>query len=211
MNRVPYEWYPSAKKLPVKNYNPNMIPSMALSQINGVILHTTHSSTKTLEGIQSDWEAKNKKYPKAESNAHFVIDRQGALGQYRRMSEFAASMHKFGPYYYSIELIANWHYADRPAPDPSTLGITMPQMITVSSLISDLANIFGFPIKAIGRTAYGPKSLAEIGQGVGYHAQVDSTDCGKNSYWKGDSRSQVVTKEFQTIVSWASFYQKFGY
>lgn len=210
MNSVPYEWYPSAKKLQVKHYKANMLSAMKINEISGVILHTTHSPTQTLEGIQRDWEAKNKKAG-IQADAHFVIDRDGALGQYRRMSEFAASMNKFGQYFYSVELIADWNYGDGRKPDPSTLGITMPQMTKVSSLISDLADIFGFPIKAIGRTAHTPKSLADLGKGVGYHAQVDNTFCGKNSYWRGESSSQVVTKEFQTIVSWASFYQKFGY
>ncbi len=91
------------------------------------------------------------------------------------------------------------------------LGITMAQMITVSSLISDIADIFGFPIKAINRSAPNPKTLSDLGKGVGYHAQVDDTLCGKNSYWRGDARSQITTIEFQTIVSWAAFYQKFGY
>jgi hypothetical protein len=210
MNSVPYEWYPSAKKLQVKHYKANMISSMKINEINGVILHTTHSPTTTLEGIQRDWEAKNKKAG-IQADAHFVIDREGALGQYRRLSEFAASMNKLGQYYYSVELIADWNYGDGRKPDPAMLGITMPQMTTVSSLISDLSDAFGFPIKAIGRTAPNPKNLADMGKGVGYHAQVDSTLCGKNSYWRGDARSQITTIEFQTIVSWAAFYQKFGY
>lgn len=210
MNKVPYEWHPSATKLQVKHYKPNMISSMKLNEINGVILHTTHAPIKTLEGIQAAWEAKNKKAG-TQADAHFVIDRDGYLGQYRRMSEFAAAMGKFGQHYYSVELIADWDYGDGRKPEAGMLGITFAQMLTVSSLISDIANIFGFPIKAIGRSAANPKTLSDLGQGVGYHAQVDSTFCGKNSYWRGDARSQITTIDFQYIVNWAAFYQKYGF
>lgn len=176
-------------------------PQQTMKEIFGVILHTTEApkGEQTIDRFVRDWNA-----AQAQS-AHFIIDRTGAVGQCRALTDVAWHMNKFSINYIGVELIASQQHKES-----QYHGITRPQMDSIATLIGDLAYYFKFPIKKIERTSKTAVPSSDKDRGVGIHADFESTWCGRGSYWSGN-KPDVRSKEFNTIIDDAAFYAQFGY
>ncbi len=181
-------WIPYAKQYPVKYRNPQQGMKFP---ILGVLLHTTNApkGEQTIARFQRDWPGSSGQ------SAHFVIDRQGEIGQCRTTSEVAWHAGKGytigSTRYFGIEFIA-FHKDPR--------GLTSKQKESAYRLIGDLSVIFGFPVK----------QMTKLGEpGIGVHSDFKYTGCGEGIFWSGHKSNRTLT--YRTILSRASSYALLGY
>ncbi|HTU24444.1 MAG TPA: peptidoglycan recognition family protein [Pirellulales bacterium] len=123
----------------------------------GAVLHTTNSpKLRTLEDFQSAWQAAQRQ------SAHFAIDRDGKVGQYRALEEVAWHIGGLSTRYIGIEHIAEWKEA-----------LTDDQINASAALLANLAGILNFPLAAINRPGE---------WGIGFHRQFNATYCGEGVF-----------------------------
>jgi hypothetical protein len=134
--------------------------------ILGVVLHTTNTErgAQTLERFRRDWQAKQNQ------STHFMVDRDGNIGQFRALSEIALHIHGQSKKYIGIEHIALWLPSqDRAEPLEDV------QIEKSAQLLVALVKIYGFPIQP----------LAKPGdKGIGVHEQFEGTSCGRGVFCK---------------------------
>lgn len=176
-------------------------PQQSMKEIFGIVLHTTEApqGAQTIQRFVKDWNALQAQ------SAHFIIDRDGVIGQCRALTDVAWHINKYSINYFGIELIAcNEHKSKE------FRGVTRPQMDSVAKVIADLAYYYSLPIKQIMRTSKTAVPGSDKDRGVGIHADFNYTNCGRGSYWTGN-KSDIRTVEFNTIIDDASFYSRFGF
>ena len=123
-----------------------------MKEIYGVVFHTTNASkgAQTIERFVADWNN-----AQAQS-AHFIIDRDGVIGQCRALTDVAWHMNGDSIHYIGVELISSFE-------NKSIKGITSAQISSASRLIVDLANYFSFPIKMIASyLKIAPETLSRV-------------------------------------------------
>lgn len=185
MSKSVPEWLPIAQKYPVR-YNSRQMP--LAKQIRGVVLHTTNApKLKTIKDVQNSW-------PGASGNAaHFVIDRDGNIGQCFSLKETAWHVHGGNPKtateFFGIEHIARHKE-----------GLTKFQFEASARLIGDLSVIFNFPAQPFSK---------KNRTGIAIHVDFNYTGCGQDVFWggKGSSRSEYYTR----LVKRAQEFSWLGY
>jgi hypothetical protein len=167
-------WLEEAEQLPV-TYNKPQMPMH--SPVLGAVLHTTNSpKLKTLEDFQTSWQAAQFQ------TAHFMVDRDGNIGQFRALEEVAWHIGGMSTKYIGIEHIADWKQA-----------LTDDQINASIALLAHLAGILGFPLAAIDKPG---------DQGIGFHKQFGGTHCGENVFCAlGNSQQSLNT--FDQIIDGA--------
>jgi N-acetylmuramoyl-L-alanine amidase-like protein len=175
------EWLSIARPLPMTYNRPqgtNMEPP-----ILGVVLHTTDAErgAQTLERFQSDWQAKQNQ------STHFMVDRDGNIGQFRALSEIAWHIHGLSKRYIAIEHIAKFlHNPRRVQP------LEVAQIDKSAKLIVELAKIYGFPLEP----------MAKPGEkGIGVHEQFENTWCGAGVFCKKVDRFSFPDDFLETYFS----------
>ena len=179
---TPPEWLAIAEKIPVTYHRPQ--PPMA-STILGVVVHTTNhtAGAETIQRFQRDWQALQRQ------SAHFVIDRDGNIGQCRSTREVAWHIKAPSVRYFGIEYIAKPRQALTPA-----------QIEKSARLIGDLAVLFSFPTVRLPRAG---------ARGIGIHVDFRPTGCGLDVFWTGRSHAESGT--LRTLIQRASDYATLGF
>jgi hypothetical protein len=145
-------------------FSPDRMAAM-LSPILGVVLHTTNTGETKLEGYQSAWRATN------HQGAHFAIDRDGNVAQYRALEDGIGHITgAFNNRYFGIEHFATWKQ-----------GLTDAQIDASAKLVATLANKLGFPIAAINKAGE---------SGIGFHKQFNHTHCGEAVFCAVDASAR---------------------
>jgi hypothetical protein len=178
--RTPMDWLKAARGLPVtkkelihhKAGAPGDAVTAPMTTILGAVLHHTHTSTavpQTLDGIWNSWASLQG--PTFQS-AHFVIDRDGRIGQFRPLDKAAAHTRStWNAQYIGIEHIALWPHPElgRPAPEEPLID---PQVVSSATLLSALKSEVGLSLTKLSHPG---------ATGVGVHTQFPpdtGTECG---------------------------------
>lgn len=182
---VSTKWLPIAKRYPVKYAG----QQMALAkQMKGVVIHTTNAwALNTIKDVQNNWPGP------AGQAAHFVIDRDGNIGQCFPLDEIAwhvsGGTPKTSTLFYGIEHIARHKQA-----------LTSRQLEASARLIGDLSSMFKFPTKR-----YSTKTK----DGIAIHVDFQPTGCGQNVFWH--STTSYRTNVFNNLVKRANDFATLGY
>jgi N-acetylmuramoyl-L-alanine amidase len=140
----------------------------------GAVLHTTNSpGGLTLQSLQSSWQAGQNQ------TAHFAVDRDGNIGQYRGLEEVAWHIGKLSPRYIGIEHIANWQQP-----------LTDDQINASAALLAHLAAVLSIPLAAINNP---------LDTGIGYHQQFNATACGDQVFCANNGTKSLYT--FDLIIN----------
>ena len=163
-----------ATRLPV-SYNK---PQMPMGKIIGAVLHTTNHTAgdETLQRFQHNWQAAQNQ------SAHFVVDRNGNIGQYRSLSQVAWHIHSIvgSTQYVGIEHIA------KPRQE-----LTDDQVSASGKLVAKLSAQFGFSLFPI----------AKVGEpGVGIHSQFNNTGCGLGVF-RSTSTISIFAPTFNAVLA----------
>ena len=177
----PPEWLPVAQRFPVTYTRPQQAME---ARILGVVLHTTNhgAGEETIARFQRDWQALQAQ------SAHFVIDREGNIGQCRSTREVAWHANAPSVRYFGIEHIAKHKQA-----------LTDVQIERSARLVGDLSVYFGFPTQRLVR--------AET-PGIGIHVDFRPTGCGQDVFWTGTTAQR--TAAFDRIVKRAGDFARWG-
>jgi hypothetical protein len=179
---APPEWLAIARRLPVTYTRPQrpMEPT-----ILGVVVHTTNHAAgpETLERFQADWQGLQ------HQSAHFAVDREGNIGQYRSTREVAWHINTPSTRYFGIEHIAK-HRQE----------LTEAQLERSARLIGDLASMFRFPAQRFDPTTK---------QGIAIHIDFAYTGCGQDVFWNGPSRGRSAV--YDRLVRRAHDFATLGY
>jgi N-acetylmuramoyl-L-alanine amidase len=166
-------WVEVARSLPV-TYNTMQTPMHV--PVLGAVLHTTNSPRlATLEDFQSAWQSAQRQ------SAHFMVDRDGNIGQYRALEEVAWHISGLSTRYIGIEHIADWKQE-----------LTDAQIDASAALLSHLAAILNFPLAAINKPGE---------WGIGFHQQFNATRCGENVFCAAGGKKAMNT--FDRVINQA--------
>jgi hypothetical protein len=168
------DWLDFARLLPVIYEK----PQMPMGSIIGAVLHTTNhrGGSEGLERFQMDWQAFQNQ------SAHFAVDRDGNIGQYRSLSQVAwhAGTVLGSTRYVGIEHIA------KPGQE-----LTDQQIEASGKLIAVLSDLLGFPLSGIDK----PGDF-----GVGIHCQFIHTHCGLGVF-RSTNVGDFLASTFNDILS----------
>lgn len=164
------EWLSSAQKFAVTYRTPQKPME---SKILGVLLHTTNAAAgeQTIARFQRDWQAGQSQ------SAHFVIDRDGNVGQCRSTKEVAWHIWEPSVRYIGIEHIAKHRQA-----------LTEDQITSSIQLILELADMFSFPLERL-------PARASPRIGIGIHKDFQPSGCGEGVFWTSRSGQQTTLDE----------------
>ncbi|MEJ2457644.1 MAG: peptidoglycan recognition family protein [Novosphingobium sp.] len=178
----PPAWLNIAERIPVTYHRPQ--PPMA-STILGVVVHTTNhtAGAETIQRFQRDWQALQ------HQSAHFVIDREGNIGQCRSTRQVAWHIKAPSVRYFGIEHIAKPRQA-----------LTAAQIEKSARLIGDLAVMFSFPTVRLPRAG---------AKGIGIHVDFNYTGCGQDAFWTG--RTHAESDTLRTLIQRAGDYARLGF
>ena len=173
-------WLSMALPFPVTYKSPQMRMRYPLL---GAVLHTTnHTAGKgSLGRFQGDWQG-----AQAQS-AHFMVDRSGAIGQFRNLTDVAWHVNKWSVSYLGIEHIAH--------PD-ERLG--QAQIESSAQILAWCSDNLKIPLVALGKAG---------DRGIGIHIDFAPTRCGRGAFWTGGSKQ---SGQFAEILDAARSYQDFG-
>lgn len=149
----------------------------------GAVLHTTNhtAGSSILKRFQTDWQV-----AQAQS-AHFAVDRNGGIGQFRSLTEVAWHINKWSVSYIGIEHIAHPGEA-----------LERSQVEASARILAWCADNLGVSLVALN---------APGGRGVGIHHQFASTRCGRGPLSTGAGEH---ARQFIDILQVALSYKDDG-
>lgn len=153
-------------------------------KILGAILHTTNAKAgaQTLERFRQDWQDLQRQ------STHFMIDRSGAIGQFRSTEDMAWHLGEPSRHYIGIEHITT-------APDP----LEVAQKIASAKLIAELSRPLKFPIVILEK---------RMATGVGVHRQFEiGNPCGGGVFVDANRDAEggiEILETFLVILTTAS-------
>jgi len=152
---------PNVQRMPVVHTGPL---SAMQSPVLGAVLHTTNAplGPQTFARFQTDFAASGPIF----RSAHFIVDRDGAIAQFRDTDDGAAHMGgQWNTHYIGIEHIARHMWP-----------LTDPQIDSSADLLIFLSLPLNFPLSAV----------SNRGQpGVGVHNQFNGTSCVQGPFSAG--------------------------
>jgi hypothetical protein len=156
--------------------------------ILGVVLHTTNAgpTVNTLELFKATWQSNidSPNIPAAlKVTAHFMVDRNGNVGQFRSLEEVAWHIGGLSRRYIGIEHIAAWKE-----------DVAIDQFQASAVLIARLSDMFCFPVSAINKPGE---------KGIGFHKQFGGTSCGEDVFCAVGPRVRALDR-FWKIIDAAS-------
>ena len=171
-------WLHVAQPLPVTYHSQQ---TSMRTPVLGIVLHTTNSMTRSLRGQQADWQGIGRQ------SAHFAIDRDGSIGQYRDTASVAWHIGKLSDRYFGIEHVARHKET-----------LTDAQIESSAQLVALLCDKSQIPFDRMQTVG---------GSGIAIHAQFSGTGCGEAVFWTSTGQAPSTIDE---IVRRAKTYSAYG-
>lgn len=152
------------KRLPVLHKPPELIPIK--KPILGAVLHTTNPPSRllTLEEFQSDFAASGPPPTSLFRSAHFMVDRDGRIAQFRSLDQGAAHIGApWMPRYIGIEHTAMHRWS-----------LSNDQINASADLLSMLRSELDIPLSELSNPG---------ASGIGRHNQFTGTECGEGPFF----------------------------